>query len=68
MLQVGDRFQQSWKGCEKPMIFKVLAIDRIQNELKVECISVEGYTWEETWDDLGETEQAFDIGEYKMIN
>lgn len=50
------------------MIFKVLAIDRIQNELKVECISVEGYTWEETWDDLCETEQAFDIGEYKMIN
>lgn len=67
MLQVGDHFQQAWKGCTKPMWFKVLDINREKNSLKVECHSVEGYSHEEDWDDLDVTETAFEIGEYKMI-
>lgn len=66
-LKVGDRFQQAWKGCKEPMWFKVLAIDREGNRLRVACYSQRGYGWEETWDDLDVTENAFSLGEYKMI-
>ena len=27
-LKIGDIFSQSWKGCSKPMWFKVLEIDK----------------------------------------
>lgn len=66
-LQVGDCFQQAWRGCTKPMWFKVLDINREKNTLKVKCTGVEGYSHEEEWDDLDVTETAFEIGEYKMI-
>lgn len=66
VLQVGDSFQQAWKGCTKPMWFKVLDINRESNSLKVECHSIEGIFFEE-WDDLDVTESAFEIGDYKLI-
>lgn len=66
-LQVGDSFQQAWKGCTNPMWFKVLNIDRSNNSLRVECHNINGHTHEEDWDDLDTTECAFEIGEYKMI-
>lgn len=66
-LKVGDRFQQAWTGCKEPMWFKVLVIDREGNRLRVECHSPHGYGWEETWHDLDVTENAFSIGEYKMM-
>lgn len=67
-LQVGDTFQQAWQGCTNPMWFKVLSIDRPNNSLRVECHSINGYTHEEDWNDLDVTENAFEIGEYKLIN
>ena len=67
-LKVGDRFQQAWKGVEKPLRFKVQAIDRENNRLRVVCYYDRGFAWAETWDDLDVTENAFIIGEYKMIN
>lgn len=66
-LQVGDHFQQAWKGCTKPMHFTVLEIDREKNSLRVKCTSIDGYSHEEDWDDLDVTEIAFETGEYKMI-
>lgn len=66
-LQVGDTFQQAWRGCTNPMWFKVLSIDRPNNSLRVECHNINGYVHEEDWDDLNLTESAFTIGEYKMI-
>ncbi len=67
LLQVGDCFQQAWKGCRNPMWFKVLEIERPLNKVKVECHSQDGYSHIEEWDDLNLTEAAFNIGEYKMI-
>lgn len=67
VLQVGDAFQQAWRGCNKPMWFKVLAIDRDNNSIKVECHSIEGYSYVEDWDDLDVTEMAFETGDYKMM-
>ena len=67
-LNVGDRFQQAWKGCSEPLWFKVISIDRTNNSLRVVCGSPRGTTWTETWDDLDVTENAFSIGEYKMID
>jgi hypothetical protein len=66
-LQVGDHFQQAWKGCTKPIHFTVLEIDREKNSLRVKCTSIDGYSHEEDWDDLDVTEIAFETGEYKMI-
>jgi hypothetical protein len=66
-LQVGDHFQQAWKGCTKPIHFTVLEIDREKNSLKVKCTSIDGYSHEEDWDDLDVTEIAFETGEYKKI-
>lgn len=51
-LQVGDHFQQAWKGCTKPIHFTVLEIDREKNSLRVKCTSIDGYSHEEDWDDL----------------
>ena len=67
-LKVGGRFQQAWKGNKKPLCFKVKSINREKNSLKVVCHNDRGFAWAETWDDLDVTENAFDIGEYKMIN
>ena len=39
MLQVNDIFSQAWKGCQKPMWFRILNIDRITNSIEVECHS-----------------------------
>ena len=33
VLQVNDIFSQAWKGCQKPMWFKVLNIDRTNNNI-----------------------------------
>ena len=66
-LKVGDRFQQAWRGCAKPMYFEVLSLNRDKNTLRVKYTGVEGYSHEENWDDLDVTENAFIIGEYKMI-
>lgn len=66
-LQVGDHFQQAWKGCTKPIHFTVLEIDREKNSLRVKCTSIDGYSHEEDWDDLDVTEIAFETGKYKMI-
>lgn len=46
-LKVGDKFQQTWKGCTHPMWFKVLNIDRLNNRLLVECHGNNGYIHEE---------------------
>ena len=66
-LKVGDKFQQAWKGCMRPLAFEVLRIDRPNNSLRVKVIGTNGYVHEEDWDDLDVTESAFEIGEYKMI-
>lgn len=67
-LQIGDIFQQAWKGCTQPMWFKVLDICREENKVTVECHSYDGtYSHDEEWDDLNITEMAFETGEYKMI-
>ena len=66
-LKVGDKIQQAWKGCRKPLSFEVLSIDREHNSLRVKVFNTDGYTFEEEWDDLDVTENAFDIGEYKII-
>lgn len=42
MLQVNDIFSQAWKGCQKPMWFRILNIDRITNSIEVECHSFDG--------------------------
>jgi hypothetical protein len=39
-LKVNDIFSQAWKGCQKPMWFKVLNIDR--TSIEVECHSFDG--------------------------
>lgn len=67
-LQVGDTFQQAWRGCTNPISFEVLEINREKNSLKVECTNIEGHKWIEDWDDLDTTEISFEIGDYKMIN
>ncbi len=43
VLQVNDIFSQAWKGCQKPMWFKVLDIDRTTNSIEVECHSFDGF-------------------------
>lgn len=67
LLQAGDMFQQAWRGCTKPMWFRVLSVCREKNSVTVECHTAEGYSYNETWDDLDITELSFETGEYKMI-
>lgn len=67
-IQVNDTFQQAWSGCKNPMWFKVLSVNRNKNSLEVECHSFDGYVHNEEWDDLDLTENAFDIGEYKLLD
>jgi hypothetical protein len=65
VLQVNDIFSQAWKGCQKPMWFKVLNIDR--TSIEVECHSFDGLSiFSEVWS-LDSTEAGFKIGDYKLI-
>ena len=70
-LKVGSVFQQAWKGCNKPMLFKVLELDRDKDYLRVKCTAVEGYSHEEEWQGPGDglefTEMCIDMGEYKLL-
>lgn len=67
ILQVNDIFSQAWKGCQKPMWFKVLNIDRTTNSIEVECHSFDGLTvFPEVWS-LDTTEVAFEISDYKLV-
>lgn len=67
VLQVNDIFSQAWKGCQKPMWFRVLNIDRITNSIEVECHSFDGLTvFPEIWS-LDSTEAGFEIGDYKLV-
>ena len=66
-LKVNDIFFQAWKGCQKPMRFKVLDIDRTTNSIEVECHSFDGLTvFPEVWS-LDSTEAGFEIGDYKLV-
>lgn len=65
-LKEGDKFRQAFRT-STPMSFQVLSVNRDNNKLRVLCTSFDGYSHEETWDDLDITESAFEIGEYKMI-
>lgn len=66
-LQVNDIFSQAWKGCQKPMWFRVLNIDRITNSIEVECHSFNGLdVFPEVWS-LDSTEAGFEIGDYKLV-
>ena len=66
-LKVNDIFSQAWEGCQKPMWFRVLNIDRTTNSIEVECHSFDGLTvFPEIWS-LDITERAFEIGEYKLV-
>lgn len=67
VLQVNDIFSQAGKGCQKPMGFRILNIDRITNSIEVECHSFDGLTvFPEVWS-LDYTEMGFEIGDYKLI-
>jgi len=67
-LKVGTIFSQTWKGCSKPMWFKVLEIDRAINYIKVECHSFDNLNiFPENWS-LDSTEVGFEIGDYKLVS
>lgn len=67
MLEVGDIFSQAWKGCQEPMWFKVLSIDRATNSIEVECHSFDGRNvFPEVWS-LDSTEAGFEVGDYKLV-
>lgn len=66
-LKVNDIFSQAWKGCQKPMWFKVLNIDRTTNSIEVECHSFDGLNvFLEVWS-LDSTEAGFEVGDYKLV-
>ena len=66
-LKVGDIFSQAWRGCQKPMWFKVLNIDRTSNSIDVECHSFDGFNvFTEVWS-LDSTKVGFEIGDYKLV-
>ena len=66
-LKVNGIFSQAWKGCQKPMWFKVLDIDRTTNHIKVECHSFDGKNvFPENWS-LDSTEAGFEISDYKLV-
>lgn len=66
-IQVNDNFSQAWKGCQKPMWFRILNIDRITNSIEVECHSFDGLNvFPEVWS-LDSTEAGFEIGDYKLV-
>lgn len=67
ILQVGDIFSQAWKGCQEPMEFRVLNIDRTANSIEIECHSFDNSNvFPEVWS-LDSTEAGFEIGDYKLV-
>ena len=66
-LKVNDIFSQAWKGCQKPMWFKVLNIDRATNSIEVKCHSFDGFNVFTEVQSLDTTETRFEIGEYKLV-
>ena len=48
-LKVNDIFSQAWKGCQKPMWFRILNIDRITNSIEVECHSFDACDEPRKW-------------------
>lgn len=65
-LKVNGIFSQAWEGCQEPMWFKVLSIDRATNSIEVECHSFDGLNvFPELWS-LDSTEAGFEVGEYKL--
>lgn len=67
VLQVNDIFSQEWKGCQKPMLFKVLDIDRTTNSIEVECHSFDSFNvFTKVWS-LDTTEAGFEVGNYKLV-
>ena len=54
-LKVNDIFSQAQKGCQKPMWFRILNIDRITNSIEVECCLT---VFPEVWS-LDPTEAGF---------
>lgn len=65
-IKAGDEFKQNF-STDNPLSFKVLSVDRDKNTLVVDVYSQQGYSHQETWDDLDVTEMAFENGDYKMI-
>ena len=66
-LKVGNIFSQAWRGCQTPMWFKVLDIDRTSNSIDVECHSFDGLNvFTEVWS-LDSTEAGFEVGDYKLV-
>ena len=66
-LKVNDISSQAWKGCQKPILFKVLDIDRTATSIEVECHSFDGLNvFPEVWS-LDSTEAGFEIGNYKLV-
>lgn len=67
ILKVNDIFSQAWKGCQKPMWFRVLNIDRATNSIEVECHSFDNSNvFPEVWS-LDSTETGLEVGEYKLV-
>ena len=62
-LKIGDRFKPTF-STENRLLFEIVSINQENNECKVKVVNQQGYSWEETWDDLDITENAFEIGEY----
>lgn len=58
-LKVNDIFSQAWKGCQKPMWFKVLNIDRASNSIEVECHSFDGFKTEYFTLETGDAAQTY---------
>lgn len=56
VLQVNDIFSQAWKGCQKPMWFRILNIDRITNSIEVSFNGLNVFP--EVWS-LDSTEAGF---------
>ena len=67
ILQVNDIFSKAWKGCQKPMWFKVLNIDRTTNSIEVECHSFDGSNVFTEVCSLDTTETGFEVGDYKLV-
>lgn len=65
MLKPGDKFIQTWTPT--PMTFEVLDINERKDEIRVMCTSYEGYSHEETWDDLHYVISALSLGDYQII-
>ena len=66
-LKVNNIFSQAWKGCQNPMWFRVLNIDRTSNSIEVECHSFDSLNVFPEVLSLDTTEAGFEIGDYKLV-